>query len=87
MAAVQTEVAGGWLSPAGGESKGMRTRGPGTNKRGCAMAMVGAMGIDDGRRLTADRRPVGSTGQQQQVQKRVVAASTRNPNPSPDPTR
>ena len=46
-----------------------------------------AMGDDEGRRLTADRHPVGPTGQQQQVQKRVVAVSTRNPNPSPDPTR
>jgi len=61
MATVLTEVAGGWLSPTGGESKAMRTRSLGINRRGCAMAVATAMGVDDGRRLTADQRPVGST--------------------------
>uniref|UniRef100_A0A7C9DPZ0 Uncharacterized protein n=1 Tax=Opuntia streptacantha TaxID=393608 RepID=A0A7C9DPZ0_OPUST len=42
---------------------------------------AGTLDGDDGRRLTADRRPDGPTGQQQ-VQKRVVATSTRNPNPN-----
>jgi len=70
MPIVLTEVAGEW-----------RKQGNANQKQQIQKRVVAtAMGDDDGRRLTEDRRPVGSTWQQQQqMQKRVVAAEHTKP--------
>ena len=56
MATVSTEAAGGCVSTVDGEREAVRTNDPGTNRRGCAMAVATAMGGDGGRRLAAGWR-------------------------------